>query len=53
MNIQALVFDLDGTAIPMQLDGMPSKRVIEVVKKAQSCVMCRSLQGDHIKRPKQ
>ncbi len=35
MNIQALVFDLDGTAIPMQLDGMPSKRVIEVVKKAQ------------------
>lgn len=35
MNIQALVFDLDGTAISSRPDGMPSKRVIDAVKKAQ------------------
>lgn len=34
-NIQALVFDIDGTAIPLQLNGMPSKRLIEAVKKAK------------------
>ena len=36
MHIQALVFDLDGTAMPVQLNGTPSSRVIEAVKKAKS-----------------
>lgn len=35
MNIQALIFDLDGTAIPQRLDAMPSQAVIEAVKKAK------------------
>ena len=35
MNIQALVFDLDGTAIPQAFDGMPSKRVIDAVSRAK------------------
>lgn len=38
MNIQALVFDLDGTAIPKSPDGMPSQRVIDAVALAkQKC----------------
>ena len=36
MNIQALVFDLDGTAIPQKLDGMPSPAVIEAVRRAKA-----------------
>jgi 5-amino-6-(5-phospho-D-ribitylamino)uracil phosphatase len=35
MNIKALIFDLDGTAIPKKPEGMPSQRVIEAVKKAK------------------
>ncbi len=35
MNIQALVFDLDGTAIPQTFDGMPSQRVIDAVASAK------------------
>lgn len=35
MNIQALIFDLDGTAIPFRPDGMPNQAVIEAVKKAK------------------
>lgn len=35
MHIQALVFDLDGTAMPLQLNGTPSPRVIDAVKKAK------------------
>lgn len=35
MNIQALVFDLDGTAIPQTFDGMPSAAVIAAVKAAK------------------
>lgn len=34
-HIQALVFDLDGTAIPQAFDGMPSLRVIEAVAAAK------------------
>lgn len=34
-KIEALVFDLDGTAIPSDPDGMPSQAVIESVKKVQ------------------
>ncbi len=35
MNIQALIFDLDGTAIPSRIDGMPSQAVIDAVGKAK------------------
>ncbi len=35
MNIQFLIFDLDGTAVPNDPNGMPSQRVIEAVQKAQ------------------
>lgn len=35
MNIKALVFDLDGTAVPNQRDGMPSERVISAIKRAK------------------
>lgn len=35
MNIQALVFDLDGTAIPQTFKGMPSQAVINAVRKAK------------------
>jgi HAD superfamily hydrolase (TIGR01484 family) len=36
MTFKALVFDLDGTAIPKSPDGMPSQAVIDAVKKAKS-----------------
>lgn len=35
VKIKAIIFDLDGTAIPNRIDGTPSKRVIDAVKKAQ------------------
>lgn len=35
MNIQALIFDLDGTAIPSEFNGMPSQAVIDAVQKAK------------------
>lgn len=39
MEIKAIIFDLDGTAIPNKKDGMPSKRLIETVAKAQKKVI--------------
>ncbi len=36
MPIKSLIFDLDGTAIPNQLDGMPSQTVIAAVQKAKN-----------------
>ncbi|MEO8581402.1 MAG: HAD family hydrolase [Patescibacteria group bacterium] len=35
MKFKALVFDLDGTAIPKRPDGMPSQAVIDAVAKAK------------------
>jgi HAD superfamily hydrolase (TIGR01484 family) len=35
MNLKALVFDLDGTAIPKKPDGMPSQVVIDTVAEAK------------------
>lgn len=35
VQIKAIIFDLDGTAIPNKKDGTPSQRVIDAVKKAQ------------------
>ncbi len=34
--VKLVIFDLDGTAIPNKSDGMPSERLIKVVKKLQS-----------------
>ncbi len=35
MKVKALVFDLDGTAIPNDRHGMPSQRIIDAVRKAK------------------
>lgn len=35
MNYKALVFDLDGTAIPSTMDGLPSDLLIEEINKAK------------------
>lgn len=39
MKYKALIFDLDGTAIEMSYDALPSKEVIEAVKKAKEKVI--------------
>lgn len=38
MQYKALIFDLDGTAIPMRRESRPNAVVIEAVKKAQEKV---------------
>lgn len=38
MTFKAIIFDLDGTAIPNKADGMPSQRVIKAVLKAQKII---------------
>lgn len=38
MTFKAIIFDLDGTAIPNKADGMPSQRVIKAVSKAQKII---------------
>jgi HAD superfamily hydrolase (TIGR01484 family) len=35
VNIQALIFDLDGTAIPSKIDALPSQRVVAAVTEAK------------------
>ncbi len=35
MDYKALIFDLDGTAIPNQLEGLPTKRVIRAISEAK------------------
>lgn len=43
--IRALLFDLDGTAIPNRPDGMPSQRMLEEVQLAQKKVMVACATG--------
>lgn len=38
MTFKAIIFDLDGTAIPNKTDGMPSQRVIKAVSRAQKTI---------------
>lgn len=38
MKYQAIIFDIDGTAIPLELTAMPSDNVRQMVKKAQHYV---------------
>jgi hydroxymethylpyrimidine pyrophosphatase-like HAD family hydrolase len=41
MDFKAIIFDLDGTAIPLALEALPSQRVIDAVKKAkQQIAVC-------------
>ncbi|HEV7701945.1 MAG TPA: HAD family hydrolase [Candidatus Paceibacterota bacterium] len=42
---KAVIFDLDGTAIPNQKDGMPSERLINVVKKIKDKVHVSAATG--------
>lgn len=43
--IKAIIFDLDGTAIPNQKGGMPSQRLIDAVVKAQQKVKVSAATG--------
>jgi len=45
MNIDAIIFDLDGTAIPNKNEGMPSQKVIRAVAKAQKIVKVSAATG--------
>lgn len=38
MRYKALIFDLDGTVVPSRQNGMPTKKVVEAVKKAEKYV---------------
>ncbi len=52
MNIQALVFDLDGTAIPNKPDGRPSVRLIDTVNKARKSITVSIATGRPISNSK-
>ncbi len=45
MGYKALIFDLDGTAIPISFDGVPSKAVIDAVSKAQEKIIVSCATG--------
>jgi hydroxymethylpyrimidine pyrophosphatase-like HAD family hydrolase len=45
MDIKAVVFDLDGTAIPVAVDGLPSQKVIDTVSKAKKYAMVAAATG--------
>lgn len=38
VKVKAIIFDIDGTAIPTKLDAIPSVRLIRAVKKAQKLI---------------
>lgn len=42
---KAIIFDLDGTAIPSRLDGMPSKKLINTVEKAKKKILVSAATG--------
>lgn len=45
MNIRAVVFDLDGTAIPVEVGGIPSSKVISAVSKSKTLVKVSAATG--------
>lgn len=45
MKIRAVVFDLDGTAIPVAFNGLPSKKVIEAVAESKKKVLVAAATG--------
>lgn len=44
-NFKALIFDLDGTAIPVAFDALPSDKVIEAISQAQMKVKVSAATG--------
>lgn len=45
MDYKALIFDLDGTAMPLKFDALPSRRVVDTVKKAQKVLSVSAATG--------
>lgn len=45
MKYKALIFDLDYTAIPSVMDGMPNEKVIKAVKKAKNILKVSTASG--------
>jgi Cof subfamily protein (haloacid dehalogenase superfamily) len=45
MDIKLVVFDLDGTAIPVEFSGLPSKRVVDVVNESKKYVKVAAATG--------
>ena len=45
MKYKALIFDLDGTAVPSEMNGMPSKAVIKAVQKAKKTLKVSTASG--------
>jgi len=45
MDIKAVVFDLDGTAIPVKMEGEPSQKVIDAVFEAKKLVKMSAATG--------
>ena len=52
MQYKAIVFDLDGTAIPLQTDGVPSSAVISTVAKAKERIIVCAATGRPITNAK-
>lgn len=48
MKYKAIIFDIDGTAMPLELTATPSNKVIEAVKKAQQYVKVCAATGRSI-----
>ncbi len=53
MKYKAIIFDLDGTAIPNRRDGMPSIRLINTIKKIQDKVFVCAATGRPINHCRQ
>lgn len=45
MKYKAIIFDLDGTAIPNKREGVPSERLVEVVKKLKGKIFISAATG--------
>ncbi len=48
MTYKAIIFDLDGTAIPSESNGMPSQRLIDTISKAQDSIKLCAATGRSI-----
>lgn len=52
MNYKAIIFDLDGTAIPNKPNGMPSERLINAINEAANSIMLCAATGRPITNAK-
>ena len=48
MKYKALMLDLDGTTVPNKIDGMPSKKVTEIIAKAKDYIHVGIATGRHL-----